>query len=104
VKHLNAYASLGNSLPRVVFPALTSCDDQEGDGDGEEKEDEYKCVSKPVRNFTEAHDTFQTVKLFFYAYNIGEHDEKILNMERLLKHKFSMKQISFQAFWWRNKY
>jgi hypothetical protein len=58
------------------------------DRGGEEDKDERE--PKPVPRFAEAHTAFQTVKLFFSVYNIGERDENILNMERLkhLQNKF----------------
>jgi hypothetical protein len=74
MKQVSAY-KLSVSFPHAVFPALTSyVDGLEGDED--------KHEPRPVLNFAEAHTAFQTVKSFFYAHNVGEHDENILNMER----------------------
>jgi hypothetical protein len=63
--------------------------------------EEEKHEPEPVLSFARLRDAFQRVKSFFYAHNIGERDENILNMEMALfalKHKVSMKQSSMSFF------
>jgi hypothetical protein len=89
-------------LPRGVSSIDELCDDREGNrnGEGEEQGDERE--PEPVPRFTEAHAAFETVKSFFYAHSIGEHDEQvILNLELALfrlKCKVSTKQLTITEF------
>jgi hypothetical protein len=46
-----------------------------------------------VLNIAEVRATFQTVKLFFYAHSVGDHNEEnIFNVERAM-------QLSVKRFW-----
>jgi hypothetical protein len=77
-------------------------DDLEGGGSGEEEEEGDEREPEPMPIFTESHAAFETVKSFFYAHSIGEHDEQvILNLELALfrlKRKVSTKQLPITDF------
>jgi hypothetical protein len=95
------YISVDNDLAMCGVTSIDElCDDREGGGSGEEEGDE--CEPEPVPSFTEAHTAFKTVKSFFYAHSIGEHDEQvILKLELVLFHlkcKVSTKQLLITDF------
>jgi hypothetical protein len=99
----SSYVSVDNELATCSMSSINElCNDREGGGSSEEEEEGDKRGPEPVPSFTEAHTAFETVKSFFYAYSIGEHDEQvILNLELVLFHlkqKVSTKELPIADF------
>jgi hypothetical protein len=97
----SAYVSVDNELATCGVSSINElCDDHKGGGSGGDEGDERE--PEPVLSFAEVHAACETVKSFFYAHSIGEHDEQvILNLELALfclKCKVSNKHLLITDF------
>jgi hypothetical protein len=101
--NFSSYVSVDNELATCNMSSISElCDDRDGGGNSEEEEEGDKREPELVPSFTKAHAAFETVKSFFYAHSIGEHEEQvIMNLELALfrpKRKVSTKQLPITDF------